>query len=129
MGTELQEENFLNHGNSFVQGQHYLYYRAECFASLGMKKQARKCITLYKRYTPKAHHRNVRGLEEEIARLPVFPSPRQDPVPVRMKCSNPLCLKVETRPKEFNMCVACKAAKYCSRKCQKVHWKNGHKKF
>jgi len=42
------------------------------------------------------------------------------------KCSYFKCKNVESRPLEFQLCKGCQLAAYCSRKCQKRHWKNGH---
>lgn len=44
------------------------------------------------------------------------------------RCSNVLCTETETSGNKFLVCGRCKASKYCSRKCQKIHWKSGHKK-
>ncbi|KAI8576165.1 hypothetical protein K450DRAFT_258337 [Umbelopsis ramanniana AG] len=44
-----------------------------------------------------------------------------------VNCSNPECDKKESSKGEFSKCSACKKAAYCSRACQKEHWKNGHK--
>jgi hypothetical protein len=41
-------------------------------------------------------------------------------------CGNPSCDKWETGVKEFQQCSSCKLIAYCSRGCQKKHWK-GHK--
>ncbi|GAQ80382.1 hypothetical protein KFL_000530100 [Klebsormidium nitens] len=45
------------------------------------------------------------------------------------ECSNRACVAgvVEVRQKTFKACGACGGAQYCSRECQMVHWKNGHK--
>merc|ERR1711988_1460487 len=44
-----------------------------------------------------------------------------------MKCSNPPCTEVETKIGKFSRCGRCNTAKYCSTKCQKEHWRSGHK--
>mmetsp|Transcript_7465 Transcript_7465/g.17905 ORF Transcript_7465/g.17905 Transcript_7465/m.17905 type:complete len:352 (+) Transcript_7465:179-1234(+) len=44
------------------------------------------------------------------------------------KCSNPPCEARETDETGlFKVCVACRHVKYCSKHCQKIHWKSGHK--
>mmetsp|Transcript_7463 Transcript_7463/g.17903 ORF Transcript_7463/g.17903 Transcript_7463/m.17903 type:complete len:357 (+) Transcript_7463:179-1249(+) len=44
------------------------------------------------------------------------------------KCSNPSCEANETDETGlFKVCVVCRHVKYCSKDCQKVHWKSGHK--
>ena len=40
-------------------------------------------------------------------------------------CANPGCSKIG---EGFKRCVRCQRVKYCSGKCSKAHWKNGHKK-
>ncbi|CAI7919360.1 unnamed protein product [Closterium sp. NIES-54] len=42
-------------------------------------------------------------------------------------CSNSCCGRSETRRQEFRCCSACGEAKYCSRACQALDWKAGHK--
>jgi len=44
------------------------------------------------------------------------------------KCSNPTCEERETAETGlFKTCVACRHVKYCSKHCQKTHWKSEHK--
>merc|ERR1719335_1865258 len=45
-----------------------------------------------------------------------------------VKCSNPICENVETSIGQFKVCTRCTAVHYCSRMCQKKHWKSAHKK-
>ncbi|XP_076078415.1 uncharacterized protein LOC143048553 [Mytilus galloprovincialis] len=42
-------------------------------------------------------------------------------------CSCPSCRKQCCDKDKFLYCGACKLSRYCSEKCQKEHWKNGHK--
>ena len=42
-------------------------------------------------------------------------------------CGNPRCAKWETRLKEYKPCERCVSIAYCSKKCQKAHWKGGHR--
>ncbi|GAQ78865.1 hypothetical protein KFL_000200170 [Klebsormidium nitens] len=44
-------------------------------------------------------------------------------------CSNPGCVKgvYETGMNAFKRCSACSQVQYCSRDCQKTHWKEEHK--
>jgi hypothetical protein len=43
------------------------------------------------------------------------------------KCSNPLCDKEERGDARFAPCEGCRSVKYCSNKCQKCHYRAGHK--
>ncbi|KAI9318686.1 hypothetical protein BX666DRAFT_1930632 [Dichotomocladium elegans] len=43
------------------------------------------------------------------------------------QCSNTHCTKVEEKTGDFKKCGKCQRVSYCSRECQKEHWKAGHK--
>jgi hypothetical protein len=47
------------------------------------------------------------------------------------KCSYYECKNVESfinkQLKLFSVCASCEKVKYCSKKCQKLDWKSGHK--
>jgi len=45
-----------------------------------------------------------------------------------IKCAYPTCQTIQTDEKKFPVCGRCKMVQYCSADCQKLHWKNGHKK-
>ena len=42
-------------------------------------------------------------------------------------CFNPACAKPQPKGVVFSICGSCKVARYCSRSCQVIHYKNGHK--
>lgn len=42
-------------------------------------------------------------------------------------CSGIDCTNVEKVFREFNKCGRCKKVYYCSKECQRVHWKSGHR--
>ncbi|KAF5362730.1 hypothetical protein D9758_011675 [Tetrapyrgos nigripes] len=44
-------------------------------------------------------------------------------------CSNPQCSETRLHPKAFKYCSGCRLTWYCSYRCQKSHWKNGHREF
>ncbi|OEU13580.1 hypothetical protein FRACYDRAFT_241920 [Fragilariopsis cylindrus CCMP1102] len=46
-------------------------------------------------------------------------------VPVH-ECDGPGCGKEETKQNKFKKCSRCWSKKYCSKECQKKHWKDGH---
>ncbi|KAI9480867.1 MAG: hypothetical protein EXX96DRAFT_564521 [Benjaminiella poitrasii] len=43
------------------------------------------------------------------------------------QCANMTCDKKEEVPNTFKRCGRCQRVAYCSRECQKEHWKTGHK--
>ncbi|KAG2207688.1 hypothetical protein INT47_011808 [Mucor saturninus] len=43
------------------------------------------------------------------------------------QCANMACDKKETEPGSFKRCGRCQRVSYCSRECQKEHWKTGHR--
>jgi len=47
-------------------------------------------------------------------------------IPSLTQCNNPLCNKPDATS-SFSKCAKCKKVCYCSRDCQVIHWKNGHK--
>ncbi|KAF7723765.1 hypothetical protein EC973_001678 [Apophysomyces ossiformis] len=50
------------------------------------------------------------------------------PEKVRHKqCGNTFCEKMEQKEGDFKRCSQCMRVSYCSRECQKEHWKSGHK--
>ena len=46
---------------------------------------------------------------------------------VLLFCSSPSCRKMQDDFEKFRYCGACKLARYCSERCQRDHWKLGHK--
>ncbi|KAI8381339.1 uncharacterized protein BYT42DRAFT_593220 [Radiomyces spectabilis] len=54
----------------------------------------------------------------------------KDATPENIKhaiCANPACDKKEQNAGDFKRCGQCQRVSYCSRECQKDHWKAGHK--
>ncbi|KAG0163834.1 hypothetical protein DFQ28_004240 [Apophysomyces sp. BC1034] len=43
------------------------------------------------------------------------------------QCGNTFCDKTEQNEGDFKRCSQCLRVSYCSRECQKEHWKSGHK--
>jgi carboxypeptidase C (cathepsin A) len=43
------------------------------------------------------------------------------------QCANVVCDKKEEEPGSFKRCGRCQRVSYCSRECQKEHWKTGHR--
>ncbi|CEG67461.1 hypothetical protein RMATCC62417_03889 [Rhizopus microsporus] len=46
---------------------------------------------------------------------------------IHKQCANPMCEKREEEPGSFKRCGRCQRVAYCSRDCQREHWKTGHK--
>ncbi|KAG1151672.1 hypothetical protein G6F37_000122 [Rhizopus arrhizus] len=46
---------------------------------------------------------------------------------IHKQCANGVCDKKEEEPGSFKRCGRCQRVAYCSRECQKEHWKTGHK--
>ncbi|OEU08634.1 hypothetical protein FRACYDRAFT_249528 [Fragilariopsis cylindrus CCMP1102] len=44
------------------------------------------------------------------------------------RCANPTCKDVEVHVKSFDRCSRCNSVAYCSRRCQKEHWRLSHGK-
>lgn len=49
--------------------------------------------------------------------------------PYIIVCSAPGCYEVTDRDCVMRQCGRCRLSRYCSRECQKAHWKYGHKKW
>ncbi|KAI8069346.1 hypothetical protein BC940DRAFT_24803 [Gongronella butleri] len=45
----------------------------------------------------------------------------------RQQCANPYCENAEEKLGDFKRCGQCERVAYCSRECQRNHWKSGHK--
>ncbi|KAJ1279190.1 hypothetical protein BS78_04G136300 [Paspalum vaginatum] len=80
------------------------------------------CFAAVSTYHEWPHPAN-RFLAEWFAAQPQAPPP----APLQLMCSFPTCGRPETRPLEFRRCTMCAIARYCSRMCQSLHWRMGHK--
>merc|ERR1711964_287587 len=104
--------------------------RAECFILLKNKTMAKKNIREAKKLRSIAHpgfEQTIQNHEDLIdAMVDDKRKEQKFAFDTKAKCSNPLCVNVEEREKQFQVCAKCRAARYCNRKCQKTHWKLGH---
>ena len=98
-----------------------LELRFECYVQLGDKINAKYTLKKLRKYSNK----NMEKYEQKLRQLKNRGALKK--VKYLQKCASPFCLNVEEEPKEFQCCSGCRNAAYCSRKCQKLHWKNGHK--
>ena len=117
-------------GERYGNGSKYiiqaLNWRFTCFTGLGQKREALKCLKKLKRMDL-VHEEEYVELERQCK---MMKRSQKSSIRVnrRMKCSNPFCAKIETKIGEYKKCSQCEVAKYCSKKCQRKHWKKGHKK-
>ena len=99
-----------------------IFLKAKCYAFIGDKKKVKGSIKLLRKYDM------VDAIE--IVKDILKSSNKQQKSMVKVKaklvCSNPYCIKVE-KDQRFQMCSKCKKEFYCSKSCQKRHWKNAHK--
>merc|ERR1711959_606879 len=102
-----------------------LIFRTTCFAALGHKKRAGKCMEKLKKKLPQEQVKQLGWLNSLVENMTalVKKSKKLDRSVSTMKCSNPACENVESKVREFRICSRCKQPSYCSRECQKEHWK------
>ena len=111
--------------NTYIQ-------EASCHFELGDRDMLRKCLKEIKK-------RSYIGLEEQINVIEgmvkqLKKTSKKSPknmktldIQTRMKCNFLLCGNRETYVGEFSKCARCRIVRYCSRSCQKKHWKDIHK--
>jgi len=105
--------------------------RALCHIKLNEKQNAKRMLKEAKKFQGRGCHgfalieKEIEKLENEKKQL------KNVKKKTETKCSNPFCEKIEINRKHkknrFKVCSKCSIATYCSKKCQKHHWKNGHK--
>ena len=106
--------------------------KVNCYIKLGNKSMAQKALEKFKRF------RNVADVNKEIDCLQseikimlnansTAQSEENQEVRTQTRCSFYECQKIEPQVGAFKHCGRCRLKYYCSIKCQKKHWKNGHK--
>lgn len=131
--TELQKDIALGRGIQDRTVVECHLRRAECLIMLKNKTMAKKCIREAKKLSdlhPDAtfSERVQSAMDYMDGMVDNEQKQQKFPFEILMKCSNPVCASVEEIEKEFQVCAKCRATRYCSRKCQRKHWKLGHKK-
>jgi len=126
-----QECTSSGKGNVDMISQCYVI-KVECYIELGNKPMAKKVLHKLKRFRklPRVDEYIV-AFENKIKKMSISNSTTQveENARVRTKtqCSSYECKQVETHIGAFKHCGRCRLKYYCSIKCQKKHWKNGHK--
>jgi len=99
-----------------------------CYKEKNDFKNAKYCLKKFKKHAKPAVE-VVRALEFQLQSVKgsAKNNIKEKKIRTKGRCGNPFCLNVEKRQGQFEFCSACRICKYCSRKCQRIHWKNGHK--
>merc|ERR1712096_145840 len=103
--------------------EYILIFRAACFAGLGHKKRAEKCLKKLERMLPSELRKKLGWMKALVEKMKQKKTKKLDRTVSTMKCSNPACENVESKVREFRICSRCKGPSYCSPECQKKHWK------
>jgi len=124
--TELEKER----PGCFHDAGHW-QLKLEIYTSLSDKKNARKCLKFLKKFLPREEiKKHAKWIDEsfdpQVARH--FADENRPPARFLAGCGNPFCEKVESQPREFLVCSRCKRETYCGARCQRMHWKAGHKR-
>jgi len=123
------EEIQSNFGSEDVGVCQVLIMMFHCYVEKNDFSNAKYCLKKFKKHTDSEYEILMPALERRLNSINGSTKKKMKPKKIRTKgrCNNPFCLKVEKHEKQFQFCSGCRICKYCSRKCQKIHWKNGHK--
>merc|ERR1712034_232364 len=126
-----QETVSSGKGNVDTISQCYVI-KVECYIELGNKPMAKKVLHKLKRFRKiPGVNKTIIIFEKVIKKMSNTNSTTQVEenarVRTRTQCSSYECKKVEPYIGAFKHCGRCRLKYYCSIKCQKKHWKNGHK--
>jgi len=103
-----------------------LRLRFECYLAKADYTNGRYYLDKWKKFA-NPDERTVQLLEKRLRKIERSRKRKKEKLRGKIQCANPFCFKVEKTEKEFQCCGNCRIPVYCSRKCQKVHWKRGHK--
>lgn len=115
--------------NCSVQLSNCYKLKVECYIELKNKILAKKAFKKFKRFKHDCNiGRVIVKLKNEIDDMPEITTDEPNKfVKTLMQCSSYVCENIESRIGEFKQCSKCRLKYYCSKKCQKQHWKYGHK--
>jgi len=124
--TKYQSFLSQNYGSFYGGLGNVFQMKMEIYIQIGDKVMAKKCFKQWKKFYP--NDPDIEDFEYLIKTTPpsISKTAAAAEVKTRSKCAYFKCQKVESKLREFKACAKCKVAFYCSRKCQKRHWKNGH---
>jgi len=123
------EQKICGIAGKHVPGMTHVYgLKAECYIALGNKLLSNKCLKKLNKFNKTGKLSEFIGELEEKISLMEDKIAEQKLKRVPQKCSFFKCDNMETHLGEFQCCERCRLAIYCSKKCQKRHWRNGHKK-
>jgi len=100
-----------------------LLMKCYCFWKLGDKRKAMRALKHLRRFHPDCA--GLARAEKRVARMTNRSKATESGTWLK-QCSNPFCLKKEETTLEFLACSRCRKVFYCSRQCQKKHWKTSH---
>jgi hypothetical protein len=99
-------------------------WKLKCYIKLQKKTNADACLKQFKKYCvlDSSEYQNLKRSVEKLKGKVV----KKVKVKSEQKCA--VCDEIESYCGEFKTCSACRIPVYCSKKCQRQHWKNGHRK-
>ena len=116
---DMIEKQFGKGGGFGGEGlQTILFFRLLCFAVLGHKKRAEKCLKMIQKKLRPDERKNLDWINGLIQKIKHKTTKKLNRSASTVKCSNPTCEKVEAKVREFMICSRCSGPSYCCRECQ-----------
>jgi len=126
--TKFQKYMTKTYGSNYSSVAKMYVVKLECFVRLKNKESARKCLKRLKKHVKLQDYKSsYKHWEKIVKSMPSKTILTNVPVRTVEKCAYYGCQKMERYVREFHVCSKCQAARYCSTKCQRKHWKSGHK--
>lgn len=109
--------------------------QAQCYVELGNKKMMKKIEQQVKKLEKVSDEVFIKKTCSKILEMLKIERKKKNrknqiksrDMKTKSKCSSYRCKNIESYTREFQTCSRCRIAVYCSQKCQKRHWKDGHK--